>query len=62
MNTARDLPPALDTTELARFVDRTWDEQIVPALVHYITIPAKSPMFDPEWQAHGHIERVIHIS
>jgi len=40
-------------------VQRTWREAIVPALVDYIAIPAKSPMFDPDWQAHGHLERVV---
>ncbi|MCC9596588.1 MULTISPECIES: M20 family metallopeptidase [unclassified Rubrivivax] len=44
---------------LADFVDRAWDERIVPALTDYIAVPAKSPMFDADWQAHGHIERVV---
>jgi acetylornithine deacetylase/succinyl-diaminopimelate desuccinylase-like protein len=44
---------------LADFAARTWDEQIVPALTDYIAIPAKSPMFDANWQRHGHIERVV---
>jgi len=44
---------------IAAFCDRTWDEAIVPALIDYIAIPAKSPLFDAEWQAHGHIERVV---
>ncbi len=44
---------------LAAFCDRTWDEAIVPALMDYIAIPAKSPLFDADWQANGHIERVI---
>ena len=46
-------------TAIAAFCDRAWDEAIIPALVDYIAIPAKSPMFDAEWQSHGHIERVI---
>jgi acetylornithine deacetylase/succinyl-diaminopimelate desuccinylase-like protein len=48
-----------EASALAAYTDRRWDEAIVPALTDYIRIPAKSPMFDPEWQAHGHIERVI---
>jgi acetylornithine deacetylase/succinyl-diaminopimelate desuccinylase-like protein len=51
--------PARQTAALAAFADRVWDEQIVPALTDYIAIPAKSPMFDADWQAHGYIERVI---
>ncbi|MBK1612878.1 peptidase M20 [Rubrivivax gelatinosus] len=44
---------------LADFVAHAWDERIVPALTDYIAVPAKSPMFDADWQAHGHIERVV---
>jgi acetylornithine deacetylase/succinyl-diaminopimelate desuccinylase-like protein len=36
-----------------------WREAIVPALVHYIGIPAKSPLFDADWAQHGHLERVV---
>jgi acetylornithine deacetylase/succinyl-diaminopimelate desuccinylase-like protein len=48
-----------DATAIAEFANRTWDEEIVPALTDYIAIPAKSPMFDADWQKNGHIERVI---
>jgi acetylornithine deacetylase/succinyl-diaminopimelate desuccinylase-like protein len=41
------------------FVQRVWDDSILPALSEYIAIPAKSPMFDPEWRAHGHIDRAV---
>ena len=44
---------------IAEFVDRIWDEEIVPAITHYIQIPAKSPMFDPDWEKNGFIDRVI---
>ena len=45
--------------QLAEFADRAWDERIVPALTEYIAIPAKSPMFDADWQRNGHLERVV---
>jgi acetylornithine deacetylase/succinyl-diaminopimelate desuccinylase-like protein len=48
-----------EATALAGFADRIWDDEIVPALTDYIAIPAKSPMFDAEWQQHGHLERVV---
>ena len=41
---------------------RQWDDEIVPRLVDYIRIPAKSPHFDPSWEAHGHIERVVALA
>lgn len=49
----------LPTADLADFATRAWDERIVPALTDYIAVPAKSPMFDADWHAHGHIERVV---
>ncbi len=49
----------LDTTALARFTDRLWDDEIVPALTRYIEVPAKSPMFDVDWAKHGHVDRVV---
>jgi acetylornithine deacetylase/succinyl-diaminopimelate desuccinylase-like protein len=39
-----------------------WDQAIVPTLVEYIRIPAKSPHFDEEWRAHGHIEAVVGLA
>jgi acetylornithine deacetylase/succinyl-diaminopimelate desuccinylase-like protein len=41
---------------------RQWDSDIVPRLVDYIRIPAKSPHFDPAWETHGHIERVVQLA
>ena len=59
---ARDpqLPLQADeATALGRFADQRWDEAIVPALTDYIGVPAKSPMFDADWAANGHLERVV---
>ena len=49
-------------TNLADKIARNWDDSIVPQLVEYIRIPAKSPHFDPQWEAHGHIERVVRLA
>ena len=38
-----------------------WDDEIVPQLIDYIRIPAKSPHFDSAWEANGHIERAIRL-
>jgi acetylornithine deacetylase/succinyl-diaminopimelate desuccinylase-like protein len=43
--------------ETLRFVQRRWQDDVLPALMRYIEIPAKSPAFDAEWAAHGHIDR-----
>jgi acetylornithine deacetylase/succinyl-diaminopimelate desuccinylase-like protein len=44
-------------TDVARF----WDEQANPALVDYIRIPNKSPAFDADWRANGHMEQATQL-
>jgi acetylornithine deacetylase/succinyl-diaminopimelate desuccinylase-like protein len=45
-----------------RFVDARWDDSILPALTAYVAIPAKSPHFDPDWEAHGQLERAVALA
>jgi acetylornithine deacetylase/succinyl-diaminopimelate desuccinylase-like protein len=52
-------PPAFDAAALAARIARQWDDDIVPQLVDYIRLPAKSPHFDPQWKEHGHIEAAV---
>jgi acetylornithine deacetylase/succinyl-diaminopimelate desuccinylase-like protein len=47
--------------ELKRFVDEVWARSIVPTLCEYIRIPNKSPLFDPQWERHGHMERAVEL-
>ncbi|MFC3070166.1 M20 family metallopeptidase [Phenylobacterium soli] len=49
----------MDVNALNAFVGRLWDEEIVPQLVEYVAIPAKSPHFDPDWEQTGHIDRAV---
>ena len=49
----------LDPDRTRAFVRHAWDTGVLPALVDYIRIPAKSPNFDPEWRAHGHLDRAV---
>ena len=54
--------PALSAAQcqqLGEFAARAWDERIVPELKRYIEVPAKSPMFDAQWQSHGYIDHVV---
>ncbi|HEX4180678.1 MAG TPA: M20 family metallopeptidase [Caulobacteraceae bacterium] len=46
-----------DAARLQTFIDHLWDEAVTPALVDYIRIPNKSPAFDPDWAARGHMDR-----
>jgi acetylornithine deacetylase/succinyl-diaminopimelate desuccinylase-like protein len=49
----------LNTTQALAHVSQTWDGDIVQRLSDYIAIPAKSPMFDADWAAHGYLETVV---
>jgi acetylornithine deacetylase/succinyl-diaminopimelate desuccinylase-like protein len=47
------------TSQLTTHIDTFWDREILPALQAYIRIPNESPLFDPDWQAHGHMQRAV---
>jgi len=51
----------MDNSKARDFVNRRWDESILPQLVEYVRIPNKSPMFDPDWEAHGHMEAAVQL-
>lgn len=51
----------MNTANVDRFVNARWDDSIVPTLCDYVRIPNKSPAFDPDWQAHGHMERAVRL-
>ena len=40
-------------------VSQAWDNDIVRQLTDYIAIPAKSPMFSPDWAAQGLLDTVV---
>ncbi|MCD7099357.1 M20 family metallopeptidase [Stenotrophomonas sp. MMGLT7] len=51
----------MDSANIDRFVGGKWDDEIVPKLIDYIAIPAKSPMFDADWVAHGYMDQAIEL-
>ena len=42
------------------FVDQAW-AAAVPTMMEYVAIPARSPMFDPDWESNGHLARAAHL-
>ena len=56
---ARVPPTALEPVEALRRVSQVWDESILPQLTDYIAIPAKSPMFAPDWEQLGLLDTVV---
>jgi acetylornithine deacetylase/succinyl-diaminopimelate desuccinylase-like protein len=49
----------MNLAEARQFLDRRWDEELIPRLVDYVRVPAKSPAFDAGWAAHGHLAAVV---
>lgn len=49
----------IDFARAGKLIDQCWEDEIVPALVEYIKIPNKSPAFDPDWAAHGHMDAAV---
>jgi acetylornithine deacetylase/succinyl-diaminopimelate desuccinylase-like protein len=51
----------MNSTAAKALVEREFSATIVPTLIDYIKIPNKSPGFDSEWQAHGHMDRAVEL-
>ena len=51
----------MDLEQLRAAVNKVWDDSIVERLTAYVRIPNKSPMFDPQWEAQGHMEAAIQL-
>ena len=51
----------MDNSKTAAFVDREWDETIIPTIAEYIRVPNKSPAFDPDWEKHGYMETAVQM-
>jgi len=51
----------MDFKRAQRETAETFRSSIVPRLCDYIRIPNKSPLFDPDWQAHGHMDRAAEL-
>ena len=52
----------MDSQQITQHIAATWRDSVIPRLVEYIAIPAKSPLFDPEWAAHGDIDRAVALA
>lgn len=46
---------------LQQHIDHDWQDLILPALRDYIAIACESPAFDPDWAAHGHMDRAVDL-
>jgi acetylornithine deacetylase/succinyl-diaminopimelate desuccinylase-like protein len=51
----------IDTADLLRDIEAHWNGSILERLAAYIRIPNQSPVFDPQWESHGHMERAVNL-
>ena len=51
----------MNTQENKKYVNEIWDKSIIPTLMDYIRIPNKSPLFDPHWKKHGHMDKAVEL-
>jgi acetylornithine deacetylase/succinyl-diaminopimelate desuccinylase-like protein len=49
----------MNSTALSNHIEEVWNESILPELIEYVRIPNKSPAFDREWRANGHMEQAM---
>ena len=52
----------MNKENLENEINKFWDDIIIPALIEYIKIPNKSPSFDPNWEKHGHMDKVLDLA
>jgi len=51
----------MDLAALRQSIDRLWNDSILERLQAYVRIPNKSVMFDPDWEAHGHMDAAVKL-
>src|SRR6185312_3937683 len=51
----------MDLEQLRAAIATTWRSSIVERLTAYVRIPNKSPMFDPAWEANGHMDAAVQL-
>ncbi|HNZ90230.1 MAG TPA: peptidase M20, partial [Acidovorax sp.] len=56
---ARITPPVLEPALALERLGQAWDHDILRQLTEYIAIPAKSPMFAPDWAQQGLLDTVV---
>lgn len=49
----------MDSAKTEMFVGKMWKERVLPELMEYIRVPNKSPLYDPQWQEHGHMDEAV---
>ena len=56
------MPLQINVEQARDQVDAAWQDSILPALKAFIRIPAKSPAFDADWAANGHLDDAVALA
>jgi len=51
----------LDAELIDDHIEMLWTTEVVSVLYEYISIPNKSPAFDPDWASHGHMDSATEL-
>jgi len=51
----------MDLARLNDFIGKSWDDSILERLTEYVRIPNESPVFDPQWEARGHMDAAVEL-
>lgn len=52
----------MNINSLKTFIEKTWDTSVIPSLKRYITIPAVSPAFNPDWNTTSHLLDTLELA
>lgn len=51
----------MDIARVLASVEDQWKNRILQPLCDYVRIPNKSPLFDPDWERNGHMEKAANL-
>jgi acetylornithine deacetylase/succinyl-diaminopimelate desuccinylase-like protein len=51
----------MDTAKTRKFVAKMWEDSVIPELMEYVRIPNKSPLYDPQWQERGYMDKAVSL-
>ncbi|HXI12130.1 MAG TPA: M20 family metallopeptidase [Thermoanaerobaculia bacterium] len=51
----------MDAKQTEKFIDGFWESEAIPTITKYIEIPNQSPLFDPDWEKNGHMQRAVDL-
>ena len=58
---APPLESGMDHAATASLLSTLWDDSVLPALSDFIAVESQSPLFDPEWETNGLLDKSVAI-